>query len=1321
MERNFGKSTMDQPKSYEQVRYTNTETRNEGPGSANQRFLHDPSSNINANIRPPDYTMSVGARPPVLNYSIQTGEEFSLEFMRERVIPRQHIVPNAYGEFNNPPVYWGLPGMLGIPHTAPESGSDIKMLNTTETGRAQEFEIKGSSVHNDKSYYDSVHSVPCTSSRNEVSQEVHASSGAPDSSSTKVKFLCSFGGKILPRPIDGKLRYVGGETRIIRLSKDISWQELMQKALAIYSETHTIKYQLPGEDLDALVSVSCEEDLQNMMEECNVLEDRGQQKPRMFLFSSRDLEDAQFGLENMDIDSEIQYVVAVNGMDLGSRKNSIALASTSQNNLDELLSLNVERDIGRAAAEFAGTSTTTLTFSAPMSTIQSSQLGLVSSSSASQSNSQPYQGLKMNHGGASQHLPSALHSTEGFPQIDVKGATLFSAPPQYDYGSNLAKHGETVVSMPLYEHLNQPLPEEQLYGGFHAEDQEVFLNEVKFKKAGSAPKINESEKIWPLDKETSIKDPKMKRDSSLPKINETEKIGISEKEHAVSLQLYTTVSNHILREEVSIDSSPDIGSPLLPSKSNKKAQEAVQNMPPEAVNEERKDNDDNRFYATNGVGTFCDVEAGPSDFSYLEPSVIPQRVYHSERIPREQAEMNRLSKSNDSFGSQYLITQAQGDCSQPITESVDKLHDSNMASQTEQSTTSAKKSYTNPQSVEGELAQIRKPKEFADKMNKTSSNFSEERLEPNLEKSEPRQVVPNSVVDQEVTGIKDTYKEHSTSDKGAVGMHHHTTRHGTHSKHLEDSVLKSSEYEQSDTAEKINNGNEPKGHAQPFAQVENPVRTAPIRDSSVGIGNSEQGDILIDINDRFPRDLLTDIFSKARISENLAGINPMHGDGAVVSWNVENHDLKRWSYFRNLAQDEFSRKDVSLMDQDHLDFASPLANIEEATPADYSYPPLKHDGAAMTQSDLHVNFDEDIQRESSGTVGSNTMNMRQDDMHSHLKGDQSVHFQGMNSRIPESDYEEARWDLLSTSASFVDFALGDFDISALQIIKNEDLEELRELGSGTFGTVYHGKWRGTDVAIKRIKKSCFTGRSSEQERLTVEFWREAEILSKLHHPNVVAFYGVVQDGPGGTLATVTEFMVNGSLRHVLLSKDRHLDRRRKLIIAMDAAFGMEYLHSKNIVHFDLKCDNLLVNLKDPLRPICKVGDFGLSKIKRNTLVTGGVRGTLPWMAPELLNGSSSKVSEKVDVFSFGIVLWEILTGEEPYANMHYGAIIGGIVNNTLRPLVPSSCDYDWRLLMEQCWAPDPVARPSFTEIARRLRVMSAASQTKSHPQNQVAK
>uniref|UniRef100_K3XUW7 Protein kinase domain-containing protein n=1 Tax=Setaria italica TaxID=4555 RepID=K3XUW7_SETIT len=289
------------------------------------------------------------------------------------------------------------------------------------------------------------------------------------------------------------------------------------------------------------------------------------------------------------------------------------------------------------------------------------------------------------------------------------------------------------------------------------------------------------------------------------------------------------------------------------------------------------------------------------------------------------------------------------------------------------------------------------------------------------------------------------------------------------------------------------------------------------------------------------------------------------------------------------------------------------------------------------------------------------------------------------------------------------------DIDNLQIIKNSDLEELRELGSGTFGTVYHGKWRGSDVAIKRINDRCFAGKASEQERMRTDFWNEAGKLASLHHPNVVAFYGVVLDGPGGSVATVTEYMANGSLRQALQRHEKIFDRRRRLLIAMDVAFGMEYLHGKNIVHFDLKSDNLLVNLRDPQRPICKVGDLGLSKVKCQTLISGGVRGTLPWMAPELLNGSSSLVSEKVDVFSFGIVMWELLTGEEPYAELHYGAIIGGIVNNTLRPRVPESCDPQWRALMEQCWAAEPSERPSFTEVGNSLRAM-AASPTKAQPQ-----
>ncbi|KAE8659429.1 hypothetical protein F3Y22_tig00116962pilonHSYRG00363 [Hibiscus syriacus] len=1324
---------MDQQKNHEQIRYNNIDVGNETLEAANQRFFHDPSSNINTNIRPPDYNMSAGARP-VLNYSIQTGEEFALEFMRERVNPRQHFVQNAYGDPNSGPLYMDLKSIIGVSHTGSESGYDISMLNTVENPRPQELERKAPYVHEDKSYYDSMRSISQSSSRNDISQghRGYESRNTSLSSSTKMKFLCSFGGKILPRPCDKKLRYVGGETRMIRLSRDISFQEFVQKMFAIYNQAHMIKYQLPGEDLDALVSVSCDDDLQNMMEECNVLEDGGLQKPRIFLFSSSDLEYSQYGMGSVEDDSEMQYVVAVNGMDLGSRKNSIA-ASASENNLDELLGLNVVSEASRTMAEAAASSSTSLTANAlastvqssnaasssmvqsshapssavltscvPSPTLQSSQSVLVSSSSAYESSSQPYLEQKMRHGEASQRLYST-------PLVDGKSNVPLSPPLQYGYGyqpSNYVMPGENLASVPVHGHVNPQVALADM--GFQVQDLEASIKEVKLKRDSSASKITEPEKVRSLDKAPLMKEPKMKRDASLPKISETEKIRMSEKDYNVPSNTYgSSVANHISSEEASVTISvADIGSSLLPAKNFKKNQEAVQNLvAPEVVSEGRKNVEDDHSCPSSGPFTSGagGSEADPNDFICLEGSVI-HRVFHSERIPREQAEMNRLSKSDDSFGSQFLMTQAHSDSSRIIREAVDMIHDGNLSPQADQSVTSANPGSKNPQTVMDGLAEFERYKGFADKI---TSNISEEVLESTKEKSELKQV-----------SVK------TTADEEAAGLNHSSGGQRTSVKHLEDPSFSPSDFEQIEMDENKNTGNHSQGHGKPLVWAENPIGATSNVQPTPSVNASEHGDILIDINDRFPRDLLSDIFSKVRMSQNLYGISPFPGDGAGLSLNMENHEPKHWSYFRNLAQDEFARKDVSLMDQDHLGFSSPLTNIEGGAPIDYSYPPLKSTGAvALAQRKPDINFDEDIRQELTSAAATNNLDISSEYNKSPVKGDESRRV-GQNHQVPESEFEDGKLDIRDTGVPPGDHSGGDIDLSTLQIIKNEDLEELRELGSGTFGTVYHGKWRGTDVAIKRIKKICFTGRSSEQERLTVEFWREADILSKLHHPNVVAFYGVVQDGPGGTLATVTEFMVNGSLRHVLLCKDRQLDRRKRVIIAMDAAFGMEYLHSKNIVHFDLKCDNLLVNLKDPMRPICKVGDFGLSKIKRNTLVTGGVRGTLPWMAPELLNGSSSKVSEKVDVFSFGIVLWEILTGEEPYANMHYGAIIGGIVSNTLRPPVPSNCDPEWKLLMEQCWAPDPVVRPSFTEIARRLRIMSSASQTKPQghqPLNQASK
>ncbi|KQK16477.1 uncharacterized protein LOC100828846 isoform X2 [Brachypodium distachyon] len=1214
------------------------EPRKDDVLSKAQSTVHgSPSSSSASTSSPvPEYP-ATSTTKPVLNFSIQTGEEFALEFMRDRAISKKHLVPVMPRDQNAASVadLKSSRGILGAHRTGAESRFDASIFLTTDNQQPDELERRSFAENENRSRHISTRSVPRAPSSGGSSHGLahgYASSGASDTS-RRIKILCSFGGKILPRPSDGKLRYAGGETHIIRISRNISWQELKQKTTAIFNQPHIIKYQLPGEDLDALISVSNDEDLRNMMEECGFLDSgEGSQKLRIFLVSSIDFDDMNFSLGSMDSDSGIQYVVAINGMDVGAAKTSSGhgLVNTSINEFGQFINFNVDStpaDLRKTGSNLHSLNESTSVPPAIMS--RPVPVGLSSDNTATL-HSYPNHGIQHVHGSDFSYPTSSeqFHDSEGQMSIPL------STPSDFRYTSQYAPYSGT-ASLQSFE--------QQSYQDGMA--------------VGSVKK----------EKRDSVKMPL--QNNGLDYFRSLENLSAPMLDHESSALKY-------MHSELPATSSVQEGlaSSVHPSYSVKSLETytASKTMSPTQASECNEDDRQSSEAFASGCSEF---QVDMSDHSNKNSPPHPGRVFHSEWIPREQAGfLNRLSKSDDPLNSQILILQSQsGVANESIAEAIDPAVEG-----TEKSNLATWALNLNDPITDDSLIQF--GKEYVNTVQQTSP-FNEQLFGETMSSNDTcmhvaeKIVVKGKVTEATTDGIEAT---NLRGDQVAM-PHSWDAPKPAFSTDVESDPVVSCSTSTVDDSRKEHII--PKTHDKDVAGCTGPT------------------------GERSSPDILSDFFAKA----NTAAQSPHPLNDPILSLNMPNYEPQRWSFFRNLAQNEFQHKD---RDKD-------LAKIEEGS---YPFAHLEHDMVNVKnfppQDVIHVGTHSvPSSTNVDSTILPPTFIPSQTDnppMMKTVEGFQVDNpFTNMREMIPSvPEFEEPKFEESRAVGPVMDASFVDNDFEYLQIIKNEDLEELRELGSGTFGTVYHGKWRGSDVAIKRIKKSCFTGRSSELERLANEFWREAEILSKLHHPNVVAFYGVVKDGPGGTLATVTEFMVNGSLRHVL-QRNKNLDRRKRLIIAMDAAFGLEYLHSKNIVHFDLKCDNLLVNLKDQSRPICKVGDFGLSKIKRNTLVSGGVRGTLPWMAPELLNGGSNKVSEKVDVFSFGIVMWEILTGEEPYANMHYGAIIGGIVNNTLRPHVPASCDPEWRRLMEQCWAPDPAQRPAFTEIAGRLRSMSvAASQVK---------
>lgn len=265
-------------------------------------------------------------------------------------------------------------------------------------------------------------------------------------------------------------------------------------------------------------------------------------------------------------------------------------------------------------------------------------------------------------------------------------------------------------------------------------------------------------------------------------------------------------------------------------------------------------------------------------------------------------------------------------------------------------------------------------------------------------------------------------------------------------------------------------------------------------------------------------------------------------------------------------------------------------------------------------------------------------------------------------------------------------------------IKSSEVVKGNKLGTGSFGDVWKGTCREQPVAIKILHRQDF-----DAKQLQV-FRREVEVLSQIYHPNVCLFMGACFEK--GHMMIVSELVVRGDLEKLLRDQTFEMSLFLRIRLAIDAARGMTWLHNGDpaIVHRDVKPANFLVTENWSV----KITDFGLSQATApgTSLRDGkeGARGTPLWMAPEVLEGK--EFSTSADVYSFGIVLWEIYCRQEPFKQFrNYQKFKEAVVKQGVRPKIPPECPRSLSALIERCWAGDSLQRPDFVSILDELETI----------------
>lgn len=272
------------------------------------------------------------------------------------------------------------------------------------------------------------------------------------------------------------------------------------------------------------------------------------------------------------------------------------------------------------------------------------------------------------------------------------------------------------------------------------------------------------------------------------------------------------------------------------------------------------------------------------------------------------------------------------------------------------------------------------------------------------------------------------------------------------------------------------------------------------------------------------------------------------------------------------------------------------------------------------------------------------------------------------------------------------------------IINSNSIKILKTIGFGGSSDVYLGDLRGTEVAVKKLRLL------EAKKDYIKEYKREVSSLVLLYHPYLVLLMGAVAEP--FNLSIVTEFCKGGNLFELLYKKPNiNLSWELKKKILLQIAIGMNYLHTNNppVLHRDLKSLNILLTdkiEKSSDTTDIKISDFGLSRLYQKSCILTGHLGTCYWMAPEII--VNKRYSTKVDVYSYGIIIWEVCTRKTPYSCMSQQQVQFYVSVKKGRPnlkIIPSNTPPKIIQLMQMCWDHEPNNRPSFEYIVEFLRNM----------------